>query len=157
MMLKSRLLLGFIFIISVFAACEKPEPYDPAAQYTIDEARIKRWADSTNTVLTKHESGLYYKIDTPGTGDAVDLESMLVVDYEGRLLTDSVFAGTTDAQPYTFLLKNSIPGWKLGLPLIRKGGQIQLLIPSTLAYRGQVVGEVPANSPLHFVVRIREE
>jgi FKBP-type peptidyl-prolyl cis-trans isomerase FkpA len=155
-MLKNRLLPGLIFMIAAFAACEKPEVYDPAERYAIEEDSIKLWGDANGITLTKHESGLFYHIDTPGGGaDVIELTDTLEVQYVCRLLRDTIVSQTIDTTRYKFSLERGIPGWKLGLPLIREGGQIRLLVPSPLAYRNVVVGAIPANSPLDFVVRIR--
>lgn len=164
-MLKNRLLLGLIFIGSVFLACEKPEVYNEQAQYEIDEARIKKWADSTGVVLVKHESGIYYNIVKEGTGtDVVELNDTLKVQYEGKLLTDSVFSKTlAETDTFRFVLNTVMPGWQKGLPLIKEGGEIRLLIPSKLGYRNYPVkyGElarqqVPANSVLNFKIDLKK-
>ena len=142
---------------SAFAACEKPEVYNVDEHYAIDEEKILNWAEVTDTELIKHESGLYYHIDTAGDGTMpLEFTDTLVVQYVGKLLTDSIIAETTETLPYTFVLGNGIPGWKLGLPMIREKGTVRLLIPSTLAYRDQTVGLVPPNSPLDFRIYIKE-
>ncbi|WP_316791196.1 FKBP-type peptidyl-prolyl cis-trans isomerase [Pedobacter frigoris] len=164
-MLKSRLLLGLIFIGCAFAACEKPEAYNEQSQYDIDEALIKKWSDSSKVVLTKHESGIYYNIIKEGTGtEGVTLDDTLKVQYEGKLLTDSVFSQTTaETDTFRFVLKTVMPGWQKGLPLVKEGGEIRLLIPSKLGYRNYPVkyGElprqqVPANSVLNFKIDLKK-
>ncbi|HMI03010.1 MAG TPA: FKBP-type peptidyl-prolyl cis-trans isomerase [Pedobacter sp.] len=155
-MLKNRLLPGLIFMIGVIAACEKPEVYDPAERFAIEEDSIKLWANANGIELTKHESGLLYHIDTLGTGaDAIELTDTLEVEYVCKLLRDTVVGRVDGGSLYKFALEKGIPGWQSGLPLIREGGQIRLLVPSPLAYRDVVVGTIPANSPLDFMVRIR--
>lgn len=147
----------------MFAACEKAEVYNEEAQYEIDETLIKKWADSNETVLTKHESGVYYNIISEGAGgDAVSLEDTLKVQYEGRLLTDSIFSKTLETDIFRFVLNTVMPGWQKGLPLIREGGEIRLLIPSKLGYRNYAVnhsglnGQVPANSVLNFKIGLKK-
>lgn len=138
------------------ASCEKPELYDEAGQYLLDEALIKKWADSTKTELIKDSSGFYYKILDQGTGTSFPtLTDTISSLYIGRLLTDSIFSRTTDSVAYKFVLGNSIEGWKRGLPLIKQGGRIRLLIPSKMAYRNyDIVTGVPKNSVLNFEVSL---
>jgi FKBP-type peptidyl-prolyl cis-trans isomerase FkpA len=156
-MLKNRLLPGLIFMIGAFAACEKPEVYDPAEHFAIEEDSIKLWGAANGIELTKHESGLFYHIDTVGDGaDAIELTDTLEVEYICKLLRDTIVSQTIDTTRYKFPLERGIPGWQLGLPLIREGGQIRLLVPSPLAYRNVVIGAIPANSPLDFMVRIKK-
>lgn len=156
-MLKSRLLLGILFAVCILAACEKPEAYNEEAQYEIDEALIKKWADSTKTALIRDDSRLYYQIIDEGTGTGtLELTDTLLVLYEGRLLTDSVFSRTTDTLTYRFVLGKAIPGWQKGLPHIKEGGKIRLLVPSPLAYRQHPIDNVPANSVLNFTIDLKK-
>jgi FKBP-type peptidyl-prolyl cis-trans isomerase FkpA len=157
-MSKSGLLWVLIILMGVMASCEKPEPYDEAAQYLNDEALIKNWAVTSKTELIKDPSGLYYNIIDPGTGQRPPtLTDNIQVLYTGKLLTDSVISATTDTVTYKFVLGNSIEGWKKGLPLIKEGGRIRLLIPSKMAYRNyDVVERVPKNSVLNFEIFLQK-
>jgi len=140
-----------------FSACEKKGVYDEAAQLAIDELRIKEWDDTTGVGLLRHESGLYYKIINEGDGDTPTLEDSLSVEYEGRLLGDSsAFSSANDLKPYNFRLKKSIAGWKTGLPLIKEGGRIRLVIPSPLGYKDFEITKVPKNSVLDFTIDLKE-
>ena len=140
-----------------FSSCEKKGVYDEEAQLAVDEVLIKKWGDSVGVTLLRHESGLYYEIISEGEGDNPKLTDSLSVEYEGRLLGDSVaFSNANDLKPYEFLLKNSIPGWRIGLPLIKQGGRIRLLVPSPLGYKDYEVGNVPKNSVLDFTIDLKE-
>ncbi|WP_214229024.1 FKBP-type peptidyl-prolyl cis-trans isomerase [Pedobacter sp. B4-66] len=150
-MLKNRLLLGLVVIVGVFAACTKPEVYDANAQLAIDEAIIKDWAAKHEATFTRDDSGLYYRILTPGTGpDDGDTTAILTVEYEGRLMTDSIFSKASADNQYKFVRNSVMPGWITGLKLIKPGGKIELLVPSLLAYKNYVTPGVPANSVLYF-------
>ncbi|RZK77377.1 MAG: hypothetical protein EOO92_13015 [Pedobacter sp.] len=158
-MLKSRLLLVFLILAGFVASCEKPEVYDGNAQYLIDEAKILKFADSVKLAITKHESGLYYRVLTEGAGtELVDTSKILTVLYTMKILgSDSIYSKVTDDPGYRFELKAGIPGWQNGLPLIRTGGRIRLLVPSGQAYRNyEVVAGVPKNSVLDFTIDLRK-
>ena len=43
---------------------------------------------------------------------------------------------------------------KIGLPLIKKGGHIKLVIPSSLAYGCSGYGTIPPNTPLFFDINL---
>lgn len=112
-----------------------------------------------NTTAQKHSSNLYYEITTPGTGNAPDLCSTILIAYTGKLTNGTVF----DSRPNeTFVLGSLIDGWKLGIPLIKKGGKIRLYIPPSLGYgstnvkdgNGNVV--IPANSILIFDITLTD-
>lgn len=156
MVLKNRLLLGLAFTVAAFAACERTSAYDEGLNQELDEVKIKKWLDSTGLAFIRHESGVYYRIDTPGSGGPLQGTDTLYTQYTGKLFTDSVFSRTTGSSVYKVVLNSAIPGWQKGLPQIRKGGTIQLLVPSPLAYRDQVVGTIPANSPLYFLIYLSD-
>nr|WP_084406901.1 FKBP-type peptidyl-prolyl cis-trans isomerase [Pedobacter panaciterrae] len=152
-MLKNRLLLGIAIIVGVLAACTKPEVYDEKAQLEIDETIIKNWAAAKKVDLTRDASGLYYRIESPGTGiDTPEATDTLTVEYEGRLMTDSVFSKATADNPFKFIRESVMPGWRIGMLLIKPEGRIELLVPSLLAYKNYPTPGVPANSVLHFII-----
>jgi len=157
-MSKSGLLWTLILLMGVIASCKKAEPYNEDAQYLKDEVLIKNWANTSKTDLIKDPSGLYYKVINQGTGlKSPDLTDNIQVLYTGKLLTDSVISRTTDTVTYKFLLGSSIEGWKKGLPLIKEGGTIRLLIPSKMAYRNyDVVAGVPKNAVLNFEIFLQK-
>ncbi|MEM1216567.1 MAG: FKBP-type peptidyl-prolyl cis-trans isomerase [Bacteroidota bacterium] len=80
-------------------------------------------------------SGLFYQVLQPGTGDTIAWGDFLVAHYKGYLLDGSVFADSRQRdRPLEFYVGNMIPGWNEGLQLLRVGGQLRLLVPSHLGY-----------------------
>ena len=82
------------------------------------------------TGYEKTSSGLQYKIIKEGDGKAPTLNNEVEIHYEGKLLNGKVFdssfkRGTTASFPLNKLVK----GWQEGLPLIKEGGEILLLVP----------------------------
>ena len=144
------------FTAGIFAACEKPEVYDEDAQFAIDESLIKSYVDASDVDWEEDPSGIYYHINEPGAGEQLKSKDVLEVNYVGRLLTDSIFSEASGTSTYKFTLENAIPGWRIGLPLIKKGGSIRLLIPSKLAYQDNIVGIVPINAVLNFEIDLNE-
>ncbi len=91
---------------------------------------IKAYAAKKGWKLDSLASGLYYVIDTPGTGANPTASSTVVVSYKGYFTDETVFDGST----ITIALNNVIKGWQQGIPLFKKGGKGKLLIPSKLGY-----------------------
>ena len=54
----------------------------------------------------------------------------------------------------TFALGGLILGWQKGIPLIQKGGSINLYIPPSLGYGANATGSIPANSILVFTIQL---
>ncbi|MGB4397867.1 MAG: FKBP-type peptidyl-prolyl cis-trans isomerase [Daejeonella sp.] len=116
----------------------------------------KYMAANSLTGFTKTASGLYYKIDAPGTGSPIALDSTIKAEYEGKLLNGTVFDKTSPGSPATFLLSTVVKGWQEAIPLIKEGGTIRMILPSPLAYGLEGNTGIPAFSALFFNVKITE-
>lgn len=151
MKFQAKLLLVFFVVAGLITGCSK-DKYNAEKQAGIDDGLIVDFIKKNNISATKHSSGLYYQIITPGTGDfKINASSTVTVNYEGKLLDGSVF--DKSKQAITFSLSQVIKGWTIGIPLIQPGGRIRLLIPSTLAYGNESPGSgIPKNSVLDFTV-----
>lgn len=103
----------------------------------------------------KTESGLLFKVEKEGTGEAPKDSDTVVVNYKGTLTDGTVFDNSYDrGEPLSFRLDGVIPGWTEGLKHIKKGGKIKLVIPPALAYGKNGVPGIPANSTLVFDVEL---
>ena len=141
-----RLLALALVMLTVFNSCKKD-------QLEVDEKLIKEFIAKNNIPALRHESGLYYQIILPGSGSGIDVNSLVTFNYTGRLLSGVVFEGPTTS-PITYQLGSLIKGWKIGMPLIRKGGRIRLIIPSELAYGRDGQGKIKPNTVLDFDIEL---
>lgn len=96
---------------------------------------------------------------TEGTGDAAEAGDTVIVDYVGVRSVDGVeFDASYDREPFPVSLGTGsvIQGWDDGLVSAQAGEQVQLDIPSDLAYgdaaRSEVIRE---NEALTFVIDVR--
>ncbi len=147
------LLGGFILFISCGKASTSGCQPVPVAN---EKGQLVNFCIANNINYTEHSSGLLYQIITPGTGSAPTVSSTVSVLYTARFLTGVAFDSSTNvASPFSSVLNNLIDGWKIGIPLISKGGHIKLILPSALAYScGGYPPVVPANTPLYFDVTL---
>lgn len=128
-----------------------------AEQETLD-AYISRMG-LTGSVQS-HPAGFYYKIVSPGSGQAPAANSRITIYYKGTLPNGNVFdqtgtpANYQSGNPVTFSLNQLIPGWQVGLPLIKPGGTIILYLPPNLGYGAQGAGSIPPNSVLIFEITL---
>jgi len=162
-MLKSRNLLLVVLAACLYVACKSDPAYDKATQLAIDDDIIvKNLAASGETAdFTKDPSGFYYQILSkgPDTGATPVITDTLVVHYVGRTYPGGrLFDSTTtnvDTLSTKFVLANGIEGWQKGIPLIKKGGRIRLLVPSSLGYQNRQLDTVlVANTNLDFDIRL---
>lgn len=130
--------------------------YDVSNNTEFEDVFVKRYIQENNIAgLTRTKSGLYYEIITPGSGDTISANSEITVAYKGRLTDGTVFEET---ESHTFDFTNvDIEGWRQGVPLIKKGGKIRLIIPPALAYGGgSLSGKIKANEILDFEIELKD-
>lgn len=155
-MLKTSVLLGFFLMAIAFVACKKDAPYDSVKQLEIDDAIIVKYMADSGVTATKHSSGLYYNIITSGAGNEIVETDTVYSNYTLKILKDSVLLSKSIDSTFKFMLPGYIEGWKIGVSLIKPGGSIRLLIPSTLAYQQRALTSprIPPNSILDITLEI---
>lgn len=149
--------LGLLVVVSlVLNSCGKSETSGcQPATVASEKAQMIAYCSANNINYTEDASGLLYEIITLGTGIAPSSSSIISVVYTGKLFTGTTFDAT--ANPISLTLSNVIDGWKIGLPKIKKGGRIKLVIPSALAYSCTGAGSsIPPNTPLFFDVTLTD-
>jgi FKBP-type peptidyl-prolyl cis-trans isomerase FkpA len=129
--------IACLLVIALLASsCLKKEGGCPYSETNLtapaqEQSSIESYLSAHGLTATKHPSGLYYEIVKPGTDAAPNLCSQVQVGYTGTLTNGSVFDYSSST---VFTLGSLIEGWKKGLPLVQKGGQIKLYIPPALGY-----------------------
>ena len=149
--------LGLLVVVSlVLNSCGKSETSGcQPATVASEKAQMIAYCSANNINYTEDASGLLYEIITLGTGIAPSSSSIISVVYTGKLFTGTTFDAT--ANPISLTLSNVIDGWKIGLPKIKKGGRIKLVIPSALAYSCTGAGSsISPNTPLFFDVTLTD-
>lgn len=123
-----------------------------------EDFTIKKYLQANSlTGFTKSSTGLHYKIIQPGTGSPITVDSTIVANYTGKLLSGVVFDKASAGSEATFGLKSLIKGWQEAIPLIKQGGTIRLIVPSSLAYGMQgSSSSIPAFSALDFEITVTD-
>ncbi|WBM71006.1 FKBP-type peptidyl-prolyl cis-trans isomerase [Buttiauxella sp. WJP83] len=125
------------------------------AKENADKGKVFRDAFAKEKGVKTSATGLMYKIDKAGTGEAPTDSDTVVVNYKGTLIDGKEFDNSyTRGEPLSFRLDGVIPGWTEGLKNLKKGGKIKLVIPPELAYGKTGVPGIPANSTLVFDVEL---
>lgn len=165
MMRKITFLGMMAFAVLVFSSCLKKEqgcPYSElnvkAPQSEID--KVAQYLSGKGITAELDSSGVYYVVETAGSGSAPTPCSVVSVEYTGKFTNDQVF-DKSEGTPVSFRLGNVIPGWQKGLKHVSTGGKIHLYIPPSLGYgsedtkdsNGNIV--IPASSILIFSVEIK--
>ncbi len=117
------------------------------------EAFLKENAKRAGITVTP--SGLQYEVVQEGTGRQPKASDTVRCHYEGTLIDGTVFDEVSaDDSPIRLTLNGVISGWTEGLQLIGEGGQIELYLPSDLAYGEQGNQAIGPNSTLIFNVEL---
>nr|WP_294796577.1 FKBP-type peptidyl-prolyl cis-trans isomerase [uncultured Mucilaginibacter sp.] len=135
----NRVAITILVLFFCFTACKKSDVGSAAekAQAIIDDKIISDYLAANPGLGAKRidTTGVYYIVKDPGNVNTIFTTSTrITVGYTGRLLTTGQkFVESGDFNP-TFTLGEVIRGWKLGIPKIKKGGVVRLLLPSRYAY-----------------------
>ncbi len=179
---NSRLLIAIFSLLSLasFYGCNdndddleeetrrREEVYN--RQLAADTVIIKEYIAThsiTNAQRSPYKSGMFYAVQTPGTGDSALIGKTVVTHYVLRNLQGDTLdtsrkprAGQTVIQPYPFILgdfrsQNSpIVGYQEGVSLMKVGEKTTFFLPSGLAYADNEKPNIPANSVLIFDIEL---
>lgn len=151
-----------ILITGAIVGCNKKDMSPPTCPYTqqdmdnvyAPENEVNALArfierDSIDAILDPR--GFYYKIDTAGTYAKPQPCANININYIGKLTDGKVF---DQAKNVEFNLANLITGWKIGVPLVGKGGRIILYLPPSFAYGVSEINGIPPNSILIFSIDV---
>jgi FKBP-type peptidyl-prolyl cis-trans isomerase FklB len=114
--------------------------------------------NKTKKGVTTLDSGLQYKVITPGTGDSPDINDKVKCHYRGSLINGREFDSSYKRnEPAVFPVNGVIKGWTEALQLMKVGAKWMLYVPSDLAYGDQGAGNViEPGSTLIFEVELLE-
>ena len=132
-----------------FDACATVAP-------TVEIQTVQNYILSNSLVATQHCSGLFYRIENPGTGAVPGACANIGVTYKAYFTSGTLLEQETT--PIGLSLGQTVRAWRIGMPLIKAGGRIVLYVPPSLAYGAQDVRDqngnivIPANSYMIFEV-----
>ena len=147
-----------------------PEATDQQAPANIEESSVTEpteYQAANEAYLTENaakdgwtttEEGLQYFVEAAGSEDGAQpvVGDYVSVNYELGLIDGSVIDSSfARGEPAIFLLtERLIPGWRVGIPLMREGATFQFVMPSDLGYGAQSLPDLPAYSTLLFKVEL---
>jgi FKBP-type peptidyl-prolyl cis-trans isomerase FkpA len=122
-------------------------------QEKTDENQITKYLTEKNVKADRDSSGIHYVLHTSSGKEKPTLESCVVVNYKGSLMTDGRVFDQNNS--LSFPLANVIEGWRVGIPLLGVGDSATIYIPSSMAYGAQgVPGAIPPDAVLIFDVKL---
>jgi FKBP-type peptidyl-prolyl cis-trans isomerase FkpA len=128
---------------------------DSLKEFQLEKEQIEKAISAGTTDVKENIGGVYYKIYNEGSGRQVSVTDSVTVYYKGYLFNNGEVFDETKDKPATFPLNRLIKGWQIGLPLLKTGGKIKLVIPSALAYSIRPrASKIPPNSILVFEIEV---
>ena len=99
--------------------------------------------------------GVYYEVLTEGTGAIPSDTSRVKVNYEGKLLNDTIFDSSYQrSEPAKFRCNQVIPGWTKALTNMPVGSTWMVYIPQEQAYGDRDTGKITPYSCLIFKIEL---
>ena len=147
---KAALIAAFLL-----AGCGQAEPVDPNAGKAEAVAFMTENAKAEGVVTLP--SGLQYKVVQAGptSGVSPDRNDLVKVDYEGKLVDNSVFDSSfARGAPAVFTPEEVVKGWTEALQKMRVGDEWLLYVPPELGYGERSSPKIPANSVLIFRLKL---
>ena len=139
--------LFILMLVVVLFSCGDD---NPTVQEQLDSYFME---NNINPQMTEEPDVVYYVIGNEGSGLNPNVSHDIVITYTGRYTDGSVFDSGTNV---TFPLNGLIEGWQIGIPLIKKGGDIKLIIPPNLAYGSNPQNGIRANAVLVFDIELHD-
>ncbi|MDP5106740.1 MAG: FKBP-type peptidyl-prolyl cis-trans isomerase [Polaribacter sp.] len=143
-----KIYISIFLAIFLFTSCTSDSISEPQT-----EADILQYIKENSLDAKRTDSGLYYVINTQGTGAKPTSTSTVKVAYKGYFLDGKVF-DKSNASGISFGLNQVIPGWTEGIQLFNEGGEGVLLIPYNLGYGANQYSTIPGGSVLIFDINL---
>ncbi len=150
-----------LVVIAAFFIFPGLSPFGQTASSNDPSTEIATTTTTTTqtatTMPTANSDQLQIIDETVGTGATAAAGDSVTVNYVGSLTDGTVFDASANhgTTGFTFTLGAGqvIKGWDEGIVGMKEGGKRKLIIPASLAYGDQAIGNViPANSTLVFEV-----
>ena len=150
--MKSTLLA---LVSLLFVSCLSDSNLEmPSVDYTVqNEKEIKDYIAKNNLNAQKSDTGLYYVIDEPGTGEQPSITSNVTVAYKGYFTSGKIF-DQSKPEGINFNLQKVIKGWTEGIQYFKEAGSGVLLVPSHLGYASNGRPGIPGGAVLVFDVKL---
>ncbi|WP_400194174.1 FKBP-type peptidyl-prolyl cis-trans isomerase [Hymenobacter sp. B81] len=153
----------------LLGACKRDDSYAEfiEAQKKRDDAAIQAYITQAGipaASIERRESGLYIVRKVAGTGPQVLNGKNVQAKYIGKFLDGRRFDSSYENAPaplcqcfgFQVGAGSVIKAWDEAFLLLRKGDEVELLVPSHLGYGMNATRSIPANTPLRFEIIVTE-
>jgi FKBP-type peptidyl-prolyl cis-trans isomerase FkpA len=160
MMLTRNVLLAGLLTFFLYA-CKKTETEQTGCVTNYGNPSVAEVTNLRNYIISngitadEDTKGFFYHITFAGLGSGtLAVTDSVTIKYKGALTSGTIFDSTATGVTAKYLLSDLITGWRVGLPLIKKGGIIDLYLPPSHGYGCEGYGPVPANANTMFHIEL---
>ena len=152
---SSSKMLGIAVAVTLaFAGCgdnavdSGPNEFGPNPRDVVFDASLGIDLDA----MTETPSGLFYLDDPVGTGELAATGDLVTLTYTGWLVDGTEF----DSRQLNLITVGPgyIPGFTEGIIGMQKDGTRKIVIPASLAYGAQGLGNIPPNAVIVFEITL---
>lgn len=129
---------------------------NPVSQANKDQNIIIEHLAKNNIDMQRTPSGLYYVMEKEGKGSSPTADKIVRIHYRGYFLDGREFDSSyKNNRPVDYRAGGFVPGFTEAILMMKPGGKIKLLIPSTLGYGAMgMPGAIPGNTVLGFELEL---
>jgi FKBP-type peptidyl-prolyl cis-trans isomerase len=124
-----------------------------------DSLNLENYIASKNIKAEKTREGLFYTIETEGSGAMPKQGDYVKINYVGKLLDGKTFDESPKNDAFIFQVgyRQVIQGWDIILPKLKVGSKATVFIPAEYGYGSSGIGTViPPNASLVFEIELKE-
>ena len=141
-----------LFTLIAFTSCLDNDNALDTTDYTEqNETEILTYIEDNNLSFQKTNSGLYYNIQSSGSGVRPTFNSTVTVGYKGYFLDGTIFDQSSSA---TFNVGGVVPGFGEAVQLLKPGGSGTFILPSRLAYGNRGQGSIQPGDVIAFDINL---
>lgn len=151
--------LGLAIVVVILVLPGFASFHSPNGSSSVSAGEVTNVQTASITMPIQNSDQLQMTDTTVGTGTIATTGDTVTVNYVGSLENGAIFDASANhgTQGFTFTLGAGqvIKGWDKGIAGMKVGGKRKLIIPASLAYGDQAVGNViPAHATLLFEVEL---
>lgn len=121
------------------------------------DQQIQDYITQLGVNFERTEEGLYYHIINSGEGEeTINYNDEVTFFYTGNFLDGNTFQSIDENEVISYKVNQLIVGWQDALMLLKKGGEIEIILPPQLAYGDKNTGIIPKNSCLYYRLTITD-
>lgn len=127
------------------------------AAFTAEYPDVAKVLEAMGEGFERSETGIFYKVVTPGTGDRPRPGNTVRMHYSGKMLTGQEFDSSyRRGEPFQFILGKDgvVPGWVETTLSMQPGEQRIIVLPPEMAYGDKGIGPIPPGSWLVFQIEL---